>query len=157
MKQAKRNLWIGLSLAALLFALSFILFFNFSYMGVRDPSAEKMITGNFKTIIVLFNLKILLVYFAVALFIALFSWLLDIQRRRSILLFHVFVWSWFLLRAIKVSPQLFVEPLYSKGGMLQGLQVFITDVLPRWSIYAVFPLVVPVSYTHLTLPTTPYV
>jgi hypothetical protein len=142
MKQAKKNLWIGLSLAALLFALSFILFFDFSYMGVRDPSAEKIITGNFKTIIVLFNLKILLVYFAVSLFIALFSWLLHIERRGNIFLFHAFVWSWFLLRAIKISPQLFVEPLYSKGGMLQKMQVFITDSLPLWTIYVMFPLVV---------------
>jgi hypothetical protein len=142
MKQAKRNLWIGLILAALLFVLSFILFFNFSYMGVRDPSAEKIITGNFKAIIVLFNLKILLVYFLVALFIALFSWLLDIRRRGTIFLFQAFVWCWFLLRAIKVSPQLFVEPLYSKGGMLRGLQVLITDVVPLWSIYALLPLVV---------------
>jgi hypothetical protein len=142
MKQIKKNIWIGLSLAALLFVLSFILFFNFSYMGVRDPAAEKIITGNFKTIIVLFNLKILLVYGIVALFISLFSLLLKVERRISILLFHLFIWSWFLLRAVKVSPQLFVEPLYSKGGLLQKLQVLITDVIPLWAIYAVFPLVV---------------
>jgi hypothetical protein len=140
MAQIKKNIWIGLSLAASLFALSFILFFNFSYMGVRDPAAEKIITGNFKTIIVLFNLKILLVYGAVAMFIALFSLLLRIERRRSIFLFQLFVWFWFLLRAVKVSPQLFVEPLYMKGGLLRGLQIFITDSLPLWAIYAVFPL-----------------
>ena len=85
-------------------------------MGVRDAAAEKIITGSFKTIILLFNLKIMLVYGLVALFIALFSWLLRIERRGFIFLFHLFIWSWFLLRAIKVSPQLFVEPLYSRGG-----------------------------------------
>lgn len=142
MAQIKKNIWIGLSLAGLLFALSFILFFNFSYMGVRDPAAEKIITGSFKAIIVLFNLKILLVYGAVAMFIALFSLLLRIERRGSIFLFQLFVWLWFLLRAIKVSPQLFVDPLYSKGGALRWLQVFITDALPLWAIYAVFPLAV---------------
>jgi arylsulfatase A-like enzyme len=141
MKQIKKNLWVGLSLAALLFALSFILFFDFSYMGVRDPAAEKIITGSFKAVILLFNLKILLFYGLVALFISLFSWLLKIERRGFIFLFHLFIWSWFLLRAIKVSPQLFVEPLYSKGGLLMKLQVFITDVLPLWAIYALLPLV----------------
>ena len=142
METIKKHLRIGLSLAASLFALSFILFFDFSYMGVRDAAAEKIITGSFKTIILLFNLKIMLVYGLVALFIALFSWLLRIERRGFIFLFHLFIWSWFLLRAIKVSPQLFVEPLYSKGGLLMKLQVFITDGLPLWVIYALLPLVV---------------
>jgi len=142
MKHVKKHLVIGLSLAALLFALSFILFFDFSYMGVRDPTAEKIITGNFKTVILLFNLKILLVYGLAALFIAMFSLLLRLERRGTIFLLHLFVWSWFLLRAVKVSPQLFVDPLYSKGGVLRGLQVFITDVLPLWAITLAFPLVV---------------
>jgi hypothetical protein len=142
MKQIKKNLWIGLSLSVLLFALSFILFFDFSYMGVHDPAAEKIITGNFKTIIVLFNLKILLVYAVVALFIALFSLLLKIERRGNIFFFQLFVWLWFLLRAVKISPQLFVEPLYMKGALLRGLQIFITDALPLWTIYALFPLAV---------------
>ena len=153
MKTAKTHLRIGLSLAALLFALSFILFFDFSYMGVRDPAAEKIITGNFKTIILLFNLKIMLVYGLVALFVALFSWLLGIERRRFIFLFHFFIWSWFLLRAIKVSPQLFVEPLYSRGGLLMKLQVFITDALPLWVIFALLPLaVLPVAWKNKRLP-----
>lgn len=126
----------------LLFALSFILFFNFSYMGVRDQSAEKIITANFKTIIVLFNLKILFIYGVVALIVSLFSLLLRIERRGNIFLFHFFIWFWFLLRAVKISPQLFVDPLYLKGGILQKLQIFITDLLPLWVIYAILPLVV---------------
>ena len=76
------------------------------------------------------------------MFIALFSLLLRIERRRSIFLFQLFVWLWFLLRAVKISPQLFVEPLYMKGALLRDLQVFITDSLPLWAIYAVFPLAV---------------
>jgi hypothetical protein len=142
MDRIKKNIWIGLSLAALLFALSFILFFNISYMGVRDPSAEKIITGSFKMVIVLFNLKILIAYCLVALFISLFSWLLKIENRGFIFLFHLFVWSWFMLRAVKISPQLFVDAMYSKGGLLMKLQVFITDSLSLWVIYAIFPLVV---------------
>ncbi|MCU0235949.1 MAG: sulfatase [Acidobacteria bacterium] len=142
MTTVKKHLGIGLSLAAILFVLSFILFFNFSYMGVRDPAAEKIITGGFKTIILFFNLKIMLVYGLVALFIALFSWQLRIERRGFILLFHLFIWSWFLLRAIKVSPQLFVEPLYAKGGLLMKLQVFITDTLPLWTVHTLLPLAI---------------
>lgn len=142
MAQIRKHLGIGLFLAALLFALSFILFFNFSYMGVRDQTAEKIITGSFKMVILLFNLKILLVYGLVALFMAMFSLLLHLERRLTIFLFHLFVWSWFLLRAVKVSPQLFVDALYSKGGVLQDFQVFVTDVLPLWAVYLVLPLVV---------------
>lgn len=142
MKNFKKHIWIGLSWSLLLFALSFILFFNFSYMGVRDQSAEKIITANFKMVIVLFNLKILLAYGVVALFVALLSLLLKIEHRLNIFIFHVFFWFWFLLHAIKVSPQLFVDPLYLKGGVLQKLQIFITDQLPLWVILAIFPLVV---------------
>ena len=140
MKTAKTHLIIALSLAAVLFVLSFILFFDFSYMGERDPAAEAIITGNFKMVVVLFNLKIMAVYALVALFIALFSMLLGIERRSAIFLFHLFVWSWFLLLAIKVSPQLFVESLYARGGMAMKLQVFVTDVVPLWVIYLSFPL-----------------
>jgi hypothetical protein len=153
MEIIKKHLRISLFLAAFLFALSFILFFNFSYMGVRDPTAEKIITGSFKTIILLFNLKIMLVYGLVALFVALFSWLLGIRRRGFIFLFSLFVWSWFLLRAIKVSPQLFVEPLYARGGLLMKLQVFITDGLPLWAIYALLPLaVLAIGWKNKRLP-----
>ena len=129
MKNIKKNLWIGLIWALLLFVLSFVFFFNISYMGVRDRTIEKTITDNFKGVIIFFNLKILLFYFIAALFIALFSLLLKIERKINIFLFHVFVWSWFLLKGIKISPQLFVEPLYMKGGLLKDLQVFITDVI----------------------------
>ncbi|MBU4267898.1 MAG: sulfatase [Acidobacteria bacterium] len=142
MKNFKKHIWIGLSWSLLLFALSFILFFNFSYMGVRDQSVEKIITANFKTIIVLFNLKILFIYGVVALIVSLFSLLLRIERRGNIFLFHFFIWFWFLLRAVKISPQLFVDPLYLKGGILQNLQIFITDLLPLWVIYAIMPMVV---------------
>lgn len=138
----KKHFGIGLSWSLLLFALSFILFFNFSYMGVRDPSAEKIITANFKTVIILFNLKILLAYLIIALFVSLFSLLLKLERKGYIFLFHMFVWFWFLLRAVKISPQLFVEPLYSKGLLLKNLQIFITDRLPLWVIFVIFPLVV---------------
>ena len=153
MKNFKKHIWIGSSWSLLLFALSFILFFNFSYMGVRDQSAEKIITANFKMVIVLFNLKILLMYAVAALIISLFSWSLRIEHRGGIFLFHMFFWFWFLLRAVKVSPQLFVEPLYMKGPALKNLQVFITDRLPLWGIYAIFPLVVlAVSWRKKRLP-----
>lgn len=153
MKQIKKHILIGLSWSLLLFALSFILFFNFSYMGVRDQSAEKIITANFKAVIVLFNLKILLAYGIVALFLSLFSLSLKIERRGNIFLFHMFFWFWFLLWAVKVSPQLFVDPLYIKGGILQKLQVFITDLLPLWVIYALLPLaVLAVSWRKKRLP-----
>ena len=153
MKNFKKHIWIGLSLSLLLFALSFILFFNFSYMGVRDPQAEKIITANFKAIIVLFNLKILLLYGLVALIVSLFSLALKIERRGNIFLFHMFFWSWFLLRGVKVSPQLFVEPFYMKGGGLKSLQIFITDLLPLWGIYAVLPLaILAVAWRKKRLP-----
>jgi hypothetical protein len=153
MKNFKKHIWIGSSWSLLLFALSFILFFNFSYMGVRDQSAEKIITDNFKTIIVLFNLKILLMYGVAALIISLFSFSLKIEHRGNILLFHVFFWFWFLLRGVKVSPQLFVEPLYMKGLVLKNMQIFITDLLPLWAIYAIFPLaVLAVAWRKKRLP-----
>ncbi len=142
MKTAKKHIGISLFLAAMLFASSFILFFDFSYMGERDPAAEQVITGGFKTVIVLFNLKIIAVYALVALFIALFTMLLGIERRGMIFLFQLFVWAWFLLLAVKVSPQLFVEPLYARGGLPMKLQAFITDALPLWLIRIAFPLVV---------------
>ena len=142
MKNIKKNLWIGLLWALLLFVLSFVFFFNISYMGVRDKTIEKTITDNFKSVIIFFNLKILLAYLVVALVIAIFSLLLKLERKISILFLHVFVWFWFLLKGIKISPQLFVEPLYMKGGLLKILQVFITDSFPLFVIYAIFPLVI---------------
>ncbi len=142
MNQAMRHLRISLFLALALFALSFVLFFDFSYMGERDAAVEQIVTGNFKVLILLFNLKILLVYGLVALFLALCSLLLGLERRGSIFAFQLFVWSWFLLRAVKVTPQLFVEPLYSRGGLAAKLQVFVTDVLPLWAIHLLFGLAV---------------
>jgi hypothetical protein len=142
MKNIQKNLWIGLVWALLLFVLSFVFFFNISYMGVRDKTIEKVITDNFKGVIIFFNLKILLFYFIAALIIAVFSLLLHIEKKINIFLFQVFVWFWFLLKGIKISPQLFVEPLYMKGGLLKGLQVLITDPIPLFAIYAIFPLVI---------------
>jgi hypothetical protein len=144
MSKFNKNLWIGLVWALLLFALSFVFFFNLSYMGVRDRTIEKVITDNFKNVIIFFNLKILLFYFIVALIIAIFSLLLNIEKKINIFLFHVFFWFWFLLKGIKVSPHLFVEPLYMKGGLLKDLHVFITDSIPLLVIYMIFPLVIMV-------------
>jgi hypothetical protein len=80
----------------------------------------------------------------VALIVAIFSLLLKLEKKINILLFHIFFWFWFLLKAVKISPQLFVEPLYMKGGLLKSLQVFITDAMPLFVIYAIFPLVIMV-------------
>jgi hypothetical protein len=142
MKNIKKNLWIGSVWALLLFVLSFLFFFNISYMGVRDKTIEKVITDNFMGVIIFFNLKILLFYLIAALIIVVFSLLLKLEKKIAILFFHVFFWFWFLLKGIKISPQLFVEPLYMKGGLLKALQVFITDSVPLAAIYAIFPLVI---------------
>ena len=142
MKNIKKNLWIGSVWALLLFVLSFLFFFNISYMGVRDKTIEKVITDNFMGVIIFFNLKILLFYLIAALIIAVFSLLLKLEKKITILFFHIFFWFWFLLKGIKISPQLFVEPLYMKGGLLKALQVFITDSVPLAAIYAIFPLVI---------------
>jgi arylsulfatase A-like enzyme len=142
MKKNINTLWIGMAWALLLFVLSFVFFFNISFMGVSDKSIEKVITDNFKGVIIFFNLKILLFYFIVALISAFFSMLLKIERKINIFIFHVFFWFWFLLKGVKISPQLFVEPLYSQGGLLKHLQVFITDSFPLAAIYAIFPLLI---------------
>ena len=86
MKNIKKNLWIGSVWALLLFVLACLFFFNISYMGVRDKTIEKVITDNFKGVIIFFNLKILLFYFIVALIIAIFSLLLNIEKKINIFL-----------------------------------------------------------------------
>ena len=52
MKKIKVHFWTGLVWSILLFVLSFLLFFSFSYMGVRDARVEKMVRDNYALLII---------------------------------------------------------------------------------------------------------
>jgi arylsulfatase A-like enzyme len=124
------------------FFISFVLFLNFSYMGAKIKEIETLIFKNFKSQLLLINLKILLVYIIIGLIIGLFALLLRIEKKRYILLFNFFVWFMFWIRAVKLFPKLFAEPLFRKGGLLKYFQVVITDFMPLWLIYLIFIAVI---------------
>ncbi|MCX6554229.1 MAG: sulfatase-like hydrolase/transferase [Candidatus Aminicenantes bacterium] len=136
MKKFKMYFWTGLVWSILLFALSFLLFFSFSYMGVRDAQVEKMVRDNYAVFIILYNLKILAVYMAISLLVAAGAALLKVQKWWGIVAFELSVWMPFWFFAVKLHPQLFMEQLYNKGGLRRGLQLLITDFMPLYFPFA---------------------
>ncbi|MGD2090809.1 MAG: sulfatase-like hydrolase/transferase [Candidatus Aminicenantes bacterium] len=133
-----KNIFISLGFSIFLFAITFALYLNFSYMGARNKEMETIIFNNFKGLLVWINLKILLVYIVIGLIIGGFSWLLKIKKKRYILLFTMFFWLMFWIRGIKCYPQMFIEQLYRQGGLLKYFQVLITDFTPYILIYIIF-------------------
>lgn len=136
MKKFSKYIWTGLAWSILLFIISFLLFFNFSYMGVRDAQVEKMVRDNYAVFIILYNLKILAVYIFISLIVAACAALLKVQKWWGIVAFELFVWMPFWCFAVKLHPQLFMEQLYNKGGLRQGLQLLITDFMPLYFPFA---------------------
>ncbi len=137
-KSVKQNLLIASLIALALPLLSFLLYFSVSYMGVRDREVEKILVGRYLPTIILFNLKIILFYFLFAAIIGLFALLLRIQKIMAILLFQLFFWFFFWIRAIKLFPQLFDDQLYHHGGLLKYFQIALTDYIPMAAIYILF-------------------
>lgn len=136
------NILISGGFSIFLFAITFALYLNFSYMGVRNKEMENIIFSNFKGLLVWINLKILVAYIVIGLIIGGFSWLLKIKKKRNILLFNLFFWFMFWIRGIKCYPQMFIEQIYRKGGLLKYFQVLITDFTPFIVIYIIFIAVI---------------
>lgn len=141
MKTFKKTVLISLSFGLALFLLSFLFYFNFSYMGARDKEVEKFLLDNFVLLIIAFNLKILFFYSLFSFLIGCFSFLLNIKKTLNIILFQVFVWFFFWVRAVKLLPQLFDDQLYHRGGVLKIFQIIITDMTPFLVIYGLFVLI----------------
>lgn len=133
-----KNIFISSGFSIFLFIITFVLYLNFSYMGARNKEMETIIFSNFKGLLVRINLKILLVYMVIGLIIGGFSWLLKIKKKWYILLFNGFFWFMFWIRGIKCYPQMFMDQLYRKGGLLKYFQVLITDFTPFIVIYIIF-------------------
>lgn len=138
----KKNILLGLGLAVFLFGLSFVLYLNFTYLGATNKEIEDIVFGQFKMLLALSNLKILLAYLVVGLVIAGFSILLKIEKLHYILLFNMFIWFMFWVRGIKIYPQLFRDQLFTRGFVLKYFQVFVTDFLPLFAIYVIYILII---------------
>ena len=132
----------GLSLALGLFFLSFILYLRFSYMGTTDKEIEEFVFSNYKIFLLVYNLKILIAYLIFAVVTISFSILLGIKRKASLIVFQLFIWFIVWVRGIKLFPQLFKEQLYTRGPLLKGFQIFITDHIPLQLIMMLFPVMV---------------
>ena len=130
MVSLKKNLLVGVFVAAFIFVGSILLNFSFSYMGVSDKSATALIIRNYKSFLIIYHLKILLAYVGIGLIAGWFSWLLKISRRIPNILFQLFFWVMFWVRAVQIFPQLFLPQLFNRGGFFKGLQLFLTDVVP---------------------------
>lgn len=138
----KKNILIGAGFSFFLFIITFVFYLNFSYMGARNKEIEDYVFKHFKWLIAWINLKILLVYIVIGLIIGIFSLLLNIKKKRNIILFNMFFWFMFWIRGIKLYPQMFTEQLYRKGVLLKYFQVLITDFTPLFVIYLIFILTI---------------
>ncbi|MCP4214979.1 MAG: sulfatase-like hydrolase/transferase [bacterium] len=138
----KKNIWLSLGLGLFLFIISFVLYLNFTYMGAANKEIEELIFGQFKGLLLMVNLKILLAYLTVALIVAGFAILLKLKKIHTILLFNIFFWFMFWIRGIKLFPQLFIQQLFSKGFVLKYFQVLVTDHIPFFLIHGLFILTI---------------
>lgn len=147
MQNFKKNTLISIAFGLILFVLSFALYFNFSYMGARDKDIEKFLLDNFIMMIVLYNMKILFFYIIFSFIIGCFSFILRLTKSIHIVLFQVFFWFFFWIRAVKFMPQLFDEQLYHQGGLMKVFQIMLTDYVPFAAIYVLFGLIlIGISY-----------
>ena len=117
----KKNLLIGPGLGVFLFGLSFVLYLNFSYLGATDKEVESLIFNQFKWLLILINLKILLAYIIIGLIAGTFSLLLKIEKIYNILLFMSSIqtcnWWYDQLRdALRIR---LIKGFYSALPMLQ--------------------------------------
>jgi len=138
LKKYKKNLYTGFSFSLILFIISFIMYLKFSYMGATDKEIERYVFSHYSLFLILYNLKILLTYFLFGAVILVFSIMLDIKRKRMIFGFNFVIWFLFWIRGVKMFPQLFKEQLYNHSSFLKYFQIFITDYLPMFAIYAFF-------------------
>lgn len=142
MNTFKKNLLISICFAVVLFLLSIVLNFSFSYMGVSDKRATALVINSYKYFLILYNLKILLAYIVIGLLIGIFSWLLKITKKIHLLIFNIFFWLLFWARAVKLFPQLFLSQLFNRDGIFRSMQLFLTDMVPLWTIEALFVAVI---------------
>lgn len=133
-----KNIAPSLGFSAFLFIISFVLYLDFAYLGVRNREVEDFVFANYKLLVLWVNVKILLTYLAVGLMMGLFTVLLNLEKKRYVLLFNGFFWFMTWIRGIKMLPQMFVEQLYRKGGIAKYFQVLITDFVPFIAIYIIF-------------------
>ncbi len=136
----KRSFGISVTFWIFLFFLSYLLYGKFSVMGVSNAKVQTYVISHFWKFALLYNFKILLFYLFVALIVALFCRILGLKNLFAILGFNIFFWAFYWLRGVKIYPQMFVEQLYNKGGLLKEIQILITDYIPLWSIYLLFGL-----------------
>ena len=134
----RRCFKISLLFWLILFLLSFVLYGQFSIMGVTNVQVQTYVVTHFWKFILLYNLKILVFYIFIAFISALFSRMLLLNNTLSILGFNLILWGFYWIRGIKLYPQMFVEQLYNKGGILKFIQILITDYTPLWMIYIIF-------------------
>jgi hypothetical protein len=111
-------------------------------MGVSNSEIQNYIMKFYKGYILKYNLKILLFYLLIGGTIAIWTLLLKLKKSKTIILFNLFIWFFFWIRAIKIYPQMFAEQLFLKGWIFKYFQVFITDLIPLWSIYLLFVLII---------------
>ncbi len=142
MTNLKKSMIIGTSLAAAIFVLSIILSFSFSYMGVSDKGVTALIIRSYKYLLILYHLKILLAYAVIGAVVGFFSWWLRISKKIPQIMFHLFFWVIFWIRAVKIFPQLFLPQLFNRGGIFKGLQLFLTDVVPIGLPEALFAAII---------------
>lgn len=136
------NIIPSLGFSAFLFIISFVLYLDFSYLGVRNREVEEFVFANYKLLVLWVNVKILLTYLAVGVIMGLFTILLNLEKKWNVLVFNGFFWFMVWIRGIKMLPQMFVEQLYRKGGIAKHFQVLITDFVPFTVIYVVFAVVI---------------
>ena len=134
----RKALRVSLFLWLSVFVLSILLYGKFSIMGVTNAKVQSYVISHFLTFILIYNTKILLFYILLAITMALFSRMLGLEKTLSIIGLNLVIWLFYWTRAVKIYPQMFVEQLYNNGGILKELQIFITDILPLWLIYAIF-------------------
>lgn len=141
-KTIGKNLLVSVGFSVFLFLITYLLYLDFSYMGTRNEEMEALIMNNYKMKLLGIHLKILLAYIVIGLMIGLFSVLLKLKKKRFVLLFNMFYWFIFWVHGMKLYPQMFIDQLYARGGVLKYFQLFITDIVPFVAMYILFAAVI---------------
>jgi len=92
-------------------------------MGVSDKGVTAMVIRSYKYFLIFYHLKILLAYAVIGLIVGFFSWGLRILKKIPQILFQLFFWVIFWIRAVKIFPQLFLPQLFNRGGLFRGVSV----------------------------------
>lgn len=141
-KIIRKNLLVSLGFSLFLFLITYLLYMDFSYMGTRNKEMEAIVMNNYKMEVLWIHLKILLAYIVIGLVLGLFTVLLKLEKKRFVLLFNIFYWFMAWIHGMKLYPQMFIDQLYAKGGLLKYFQLFITDIVPFIAMYIVFTAVI---------------